>query len=222
MGLATRWRDELPPDREERAAKMAEGMPEGSAELLELAADLVEKINRHILDGSIEDMQEAAERYGAIEWKLNGGSFFGCRGGHEAAGNVLSRHCAASPGEPSKWGQSGEFLIASSGMRALVVVDSRPGGFPPHFEFYAVDRNRPFISQTGYCSHYADITPGYTVEEAAIAALAALQKERKPIMIAPDYLHLHLREVPEWMGVRVGDGDMESFEEEGGQLGFSF
>ena len=53
------------------------------------------------------------------------------------------------------WGQSGEFLVDVEGIRAVVRMEGRGFSWMHHFEFHAIDADTPFISETGYRSHFA-------------------------------------------------------------------
>ena len=130
------------------------------------------------------EVERATSRYEAVTWKLNGGTFFGCQGGPEAAGCVIDRHCSAAPGDVPCWGQAGQFLVEVEGLRALVDFGGGVGVMGSHFEFNAVDLDKPFISETGYRSHFDTAQGCMTVDEVARGILAAQRAEKKrPVMV---------------------------------------
>ena len=65
--------------------------------------------------------------------------------------SAIARRCLATP----LWGQRGQFLVADGDMRALVEYEAGYGGpLGAHFQFHVIDLDRPFISETGYRSHF--------------------------------------------------------------------
>lgn len=176
--------------REDRAARIASLLPSDPAALLDVAAGAVRALHAAVLAGDAGAAAEADERYEAVLWKMNGGRFFGCLADENSSGRVIERHCRATPGAVPLWGQSGAFAVTVNGMRAIVKVSdrigSRIGTNHVSFEFRAVDLDRPFISETGYRSHYDALRAGFTVDQVATAILAELQKG-KPKLIEADY-----------------------------------
>ena len=205
---------------EHQIAALAASLPTERADLLAVAVDAVHAVNAAILAGNLDTATDAATRYEAAIWQLNGGTFFACRANDYSAANVLADHCAAPDGLAPKWGQRGDFLIACDGMRARVIANTAPERMPPHFAFHAVDLERPFISETGYLSHFGSIHPSCTVEEAACAELAKLQAEHPPRLIAPQH-RTHCR-LPDWLPDAAAVPALEPFADERGQFGFAF
>lgn len=194
-------------DREERAARLAAAMPSDPAALLDVAADAVRALHAAVLASDGDAAAAADDCYEAVIWKLNGGRFFGCLADEDSAGRVVERHCRAAPGAVPLWGQSGAFVVTVNGMRAIVEVSdrigSRIGTNHVSFEFHAVDLDRPFISETGYRSHYNSLRAGFTVDQVAAAILAELQKG-KPKLIEADYRdRLAADPVPAWVAELV-------------------
>jgi len=99
------------------------------------------------------------------------------------------------------WGQRGEFLIEANGMRVLVNFEAGIGHKIDHFEFHAVDLNRPFISGTGYRSHYVQVRDaGVLVDAVATLLLVELIRENKPVVIDDWHQdHLSTRDLPAWL-----------------------
>lgn len=172
-------------DRSVPAVELLTDLPADRDGLLAAALAAVMEINAAVMCGDGAAAELAGDRYEAAIWKLNGGTNFGCMANDEAAGRVIERHCAAVPGEMPLWGQRGQFLVMAGDVRAL--VEYKPGCGGPlnaHFQFHAVDLDRPFISETGYRSHFDTARGCMTVNEVAHGILAAMLAEKKrPVMI---------------------------------------
>jgi hypothetical protein len=182
MKKTTSQRDE----RDELMAELAASMPTDRAGLLDLARAAVDELHAGVMACDDAEVERATSRYEAVTWKLNGGTFFGCQGGPEAAGCVIDRHCSAAPGDVPCWGQAGQFLVEVEGLRALVDFGGGVGVMGSHFEFNAVDLDKPFISETGYRSHFDRLRGGMTVDAVAAAIFAAILKEKRPKLIEPE------------------------------------
>ena len=100
-------------ERDEAAADLAAELPEERAGLLAVAAEAVAACHAAVLASDGGAAEAAASRYDASIWKLNGGTYQGCKDGAnpEAAGTLIELHCSAAPGLVPMWGQSGEFLM---------------------------------------------------------------------------------------------------------------
>lgn len=104
---------------------------------------------------------------------MNGGTYFGSCAGDDSAGTIVKRYCAAVPGVVPLWGQQGEFLINVKDIRCWVKYGGGLGSVPnSHFEFNAVDLDAPFISETGYRSHFCGVVRGQAVDAAAALIFA--------------------------------------------------
>ncbi|CAE6823659.1 Protein KlcB [Paraburkholderia aspalathi] len=192
-------------ERDEKAAELAGELPTDSAELLAFALATVSELHAAVLAGDGAEAERAGDRYEAAVWKLNGGTFFGSMGDEYAAGSVIERHCRAAPGTVPMWGQCGEFLIVVDGIRAVVEVDFGFGMLHAEFEFYAVDLDRPFISETGYRAHYDTAQGGMTVDQAATEIFRTyLPEQKRPLMIdAGDRDRLAGDALPAWLAELV-------------------
>lgn len=159
--------------RDAAAAAVAASMPTDRDGLLAVAKDCVELYNTAVLGRADFAALVISERYEAVIWKLNGGTFFGSGVGDDSAGAIASRYCLAVPGEVPMWGQKGEFLITVKEVRCWVKYGGGLGSLlNSHFEFNAVDLDGPFISETGYRSHHCGVVRGQTVDAAAGAIFA--------------------------------------------------
>nr|BCU00952.1 hypothetical protein [uncultured bacterium] len=181
--------EQKPADREAIAAAFAASMPADRDELLTLAVAAVVEVDAAIMRGDGAAAELAADKYAAVIWKMNGGTHVGSMVDDDAPGRVVERHCAAVPGEVPLWGQRGQFLVEREGVRALVEYEAGYGGpLGAHFQFYALDLDKPFISETGYRSNFATAQGCMTVDEVAGGILAAMLAEKKrPVMIQDSY-----------------------------------
>ncbi len=186
-------------EREQRAAELAASMPDSPEQLLDMAVAAVDALHAAVVAGEQAEAMAAEDRYEAVIWKLNGGTHFGCLAGEDAPGHRVERHCRALPGMVPKWGQSGEFLIVVEGIRALVEFGDGMGAMHSGYVFRAVDLNRPFISETGYRSHYAGVQMGCYVDEVASSIFADYLKERKHLIEGGYRDRLSRELLPAWM-----------------------
>jgi hypothetical protein len=159
--------------RNDIAAALSASMPEDQTGLLAEATAAINVLHAAVLAFDSHGALNAANRYEAAIWKLNGNTFFGCRADEKAAGNVIDRYCEAIPGEVPFWGQKGQFLIEVNGIRTWVDFGGGYGVGRTHYGFNVVDLDQFFISETGYRSHFAELAWGQTVDEAAAAIFAA-------------------------------------------------
>jgi len=186
--------------RDAAAAAVAASLPTDQAALLDVAKECVQLYNDAVMNRADFAALIIGERYDAVVWKLNGGTYFGCNAGDESAGSVVSRHCQAVPGEVPLWGQQGEFMIAVKDIRCWVKYGGGLGSvLRGQFEFNVVDLDAPFISETGYRCHFCGPVRGKTVDTAAMEVFADfLGKQRR--YLEPDYQDRKAQgELPEWI-----------------------
>lgn len=187
-------------ERNAAAASVAATLPADRAALLDVARECVELYNEAVLNRADFAALIIGERYDAVVWRLNGGTYFGCNGGDESAGSVIARHCQATPGEVPLWGQRGEFIVTVKDIRCWVKYSGGLGSvLSCHFEFNAVDLDGPFISETGYRSHFCAPIRGKTVDAAATEIFAEfLNKERR--YLDADYQDRRTEDaIPQWI-----------------------
>ncbi|EMJ7039738.1 MULTISPECIES: klcB [Pseudomonadota] len=187
-------------DKDARIAALAATLPEDRAGLLAVAADAVAAVHEAVLNRADLVADVAGDRYAAAVWKLNGGTFFGCAGDEDAAERVIERHCRATPGVVPMWGQEGDFLASVDGMRVWVEVENGYGGLTTvHFQFHAVDLDGPFISETGYRSHFDHARGGMTVDQVADGVLRALLRSHRRYLDPRDQDRLADDSLPAWL-----------------------
>lgn len=182
--------------QDERIAALAASLPDDRSTLLDVAAEAVKGLHEAVLNGANLVIEVANDRYNAAVWKLNGGTFFACQSDDDAAGRVIERHCRAVPGDVPMWGQTGEFLIEVSGVRAVVDVSPQSSLINCHFAFQAVDLDSPFVSGTGYRSHYDTARRHTTVDQVARNIMVTLLAEKKKLVMIEDHYRDRLAETP--------------------------
>jgi hypothetical protein len=122
----------------------------------------------------------------------------GILAGRDAPGCVLERVTQAPKGSVPLWGQSGSFEIVAAGMRLRIAMEGVFGiasnvyhwlGFAAH----AVERDKPFLSETGYRSFVAiggTLEAGFTPESFArdfVAAHVRRALKGRLVAIKPEY-----------------------------------
>jgi hypothetical protein len=117
---------------------------------------LLERHHAAMLAGDEEETMRLRDDADLLALKLNGFES-GILAGPEAAGCVLERETAATPGDVPLWGQEGEFIIIAASTRVKIEMNGVFGigcsmSFWPGFSAHAVDWDRPFLSETGYRS----------------------------------------------------------------------
>jgi hypothetical protein len=166
-----------PLEREERPEFLAmlASLPDDIEAMHARAGRLRAIYNDAIIAGDEDARAAATLEHDAIVYKLNGGTFFGCRGDDTRPGRVLDAQHVAKPGQVPHWGQDGEFLVEVDGVRVLVKYECQGLRSAPGFDATAVDFDKPFISPTGYQSVYLTVTDhmGRTLEQAVRAEIAA-------------------------------------------------
>jgi len=158
---------------------LAAALPDDKPGLQAEAVRLVDAINAAILAGDLAGAELASAKYSAIIWKQNGGTSFGSYGDPSSPGVKLDKHCAARPGDVPKWGQHGDFLVERQGMRVWVHYEPWSGATRAHFELHVIDLDRPFLSETGYRSHFQTIKGGHGVKAVAEGAIDSLLEQRR-------------------------------------------
>lgn len=211
-------------NQDAKVMQLAAMLPEVGSALLDVAMQAVVELDAAVRAGNDSAVALATERYDAVVWKLNGGTFFGCAAGPDAAAAVIGRHCAAVPGRVPLWGQHGEFLVEVEGIRAVVRMEGRRYAWTHHFEFHAIDPDTPFISETGYRSHFARPVGECTVDEAAALHLRAILAEKGRVMIEAERRGaIATGERFPWLqALAPAPAVVSAYVEQGGQFAFAF
>ena len=180
--------------RDQQMEAIAQQLPDDHR-ILDVAYSALIDLNKACMTGDPQQRHDAVYRFEACIWKMNGKTFFGCNAGEHEAAHVISEYCRADDGSIPMWGQHGDFIIESfSGMRARVKVEAGCMMGYLSTSFHAVDLNAPFVSETGYRSHFvqfSDVKPGETVD-AHVSRVFPLPDWLKSLSPPPDRTPLTL------------------------------
>lgn len=156
-------------NRQHRFLRETDHLPDTMAEAVPRHRLQIRQHHAAMLAGDIETAMQIRQEAHRMACRVNGGDR-GILAGDDAPGNVLGRRCAAQPGKVPLWGQSGTFIVTvdslpvSIEMQGIFGICSSSCPFPG-FHARVVDRERPFISGTGFRSFlgiYAELVPGLT------------------------------------------------------------
>lgn len=190
--------------RDQQMEAIAQQLPDDHC-ILDAAYSALIDLNKACMTGDPQQRHDAVYRFEACIWKMNGKTFFGCNAGEHEAAHVISEYCRADGGSVPMWGQHGDFIIESfSGMRARVKVEAGCMMGYLSTSFHAVDLGAPFVSETGYRSHFvqlSDVRPGETVDAHVSRVFQSLiDARKKPLFIASDSRdRLAAEYLPDWM-----------------------
>lgn len=172
-------------------------LPGSMEEALPLFRTLIERHHAAMLAGNGNIVQSLRDEAHALAFKLNNYEP-GILATEDSPGRVLGRLTRAPDGVLPLWGQVGSFIIECRAMRARIEMEGLFGigagsmtwlGFSAH----AVDRDRPFLSETGYRSFLGvggALAPGHTPESfcgAIVEAYVARQLKGHLREIEPEY-----------------------------------
>lgn len=169
--------------KQERACAHLPGTMDNAVPFLR---SLIDRHHAAMLAGDAVTVERLREEAHQLAFKLNNYAP-GILADDDAPGCVLDRLTRAPNGTVPLWGQSGSFMVDCAGMRVRIEIDGLFGiawhscwlGFAAH----AVDRDAPFLSETGYRSFLGaggPLTPGHTPETFAAEIIAAhVQTELK-------------------------------------------
>ncbi|MFL6970078.1 KlcB family protein [Pseudomonas alvandae] len=163
--------------------KTLEFLPAGRDQLEQLAGQMLELFDDAMRAGNVREIETSTLRYEAVLYRLNNNTFFGS-GVKDGPGDRLKQRFAAPAGKVPGWGQVGEYLLEVDGMQLRVKVDPWRSFNGLHsLSFYAVDASAPFISESGYLSHFlhADKFVGQEFGRAVRSAVEQLLRgDHKP------------------------------------------
>ncbi len=148
-------------------------LPGTWADALPFYRALLDSHNAAMVEGNDEEVCRLKTEAYDLAVKLSDGVSLGICA-PDGYGSKLEREAAAAAGTIPKWGQAGSFVIDHEGMEARVELDGLFGigsfyDFWPGFKAYAVNRRKPFISDTGFRSFsgygYSELIPGLTPDQ---------------------------------------------------------
>lgn len=174
-------------------------VPDTEAAMLKAAKSAVDSYHEAIVQNRPGQAREGQALLEAIAWKMNGGTELGVSAGADSPAARIGAHCAAKPGAVPAWGQAGEFLVTHEGMRVWVKVGEGAEALATHVSFNAVDLDQPFLSETGYLSHFVNAPAwGQTVLERVTEVIAGLYPKRKALQ-EDAYKRLAEAALPDWL-----------------------
>jgi hypothetical protein len=94
-----------------------------------------------------------------------------------------------------------------------------------HYEFFVVDLAKPFVSETGYRSHFAKPIYEATVEQAVTVWLNGLiRANKKPVLVLPRHREFAARYADRcaWLNASDAAGSKPVYEEVSGQFALAF
>ena len=141
----------------------------GTEEALPFYRGLIDRHHAAMLCANAPEAMRIRDEAHALALRLSGADPAILEGAG-APGRALERLSAAAEGSVPLWGQTGVFCVTACDMRVRVAMEGMFGiGMSamhwPGFSAHAVDRSRPFLSETGYRSFlgiHAEIVPGLT------------------------------------------------------------
>ncbi|WP_417814518.1 hypothetical protein [Thalassospira alkalitolerans] len=171
-------------------------------------------------DGDAANM--AARAFRALIMEANGekGSFGSFT--DDGAGTVITAALAAEAGEVPHWGQNGLFVLKTNHGRALVDFTC-PLDICSSFGFTAIDLGLPFISETGYRSHFYMEWPPLSIEEVAADIFCNYAEAKKMANIDIEYRQSRSNSLPEFVKPScTAFQGIPTLTDTRGQIGFQF
>jgi hypothetical protein len=135
--------------------KKTKHLPKDLEHGLPLYRDMIQKNHEATLAEDWSMVREMHDTAYLLALKLNQGDT-GIFADEKSMGSVLQASTAAPVGTVPLWGQLGDFTLTIDGMAVRCVLPrglvSRNGARWPEFDVHAVDRQKPFLSGTGFRS----------------------------------------------------------------------
>ena len=166
--------------------------------------------------------QKAAQDFNTLIVAANGekGSFGSFA--EDGPGTAITAALAAKDGQIPHWGQNGLFVLETRHGRVLVDFTC-PLDTCSSFGFIAIDLGLPFISETGFRSHFYAEWPPVSVQEAAAAIFCKYAEDEVMTNIEIEYRQRRATSLPDFVqascttfqGVLTETNDK-------GQIGFQF
>ncbi len=206
--------------RQQRIEHLAAHLTDGEANLMQHCRSAAAAFHEGVMASDPRAVDEASIQFEAGIIRMNGGSRIGCRATEDAPSCRVARTLATIPGKAPSWGQPGRFEIEADGMRAVVDYAPPLTDFSFHLQFHAVDECKPFISETGYRSHYfQNAAGGSTVAEFAVMMLKAFRREGSRMIEAKYRERVRSNSGLPWLACIEDKGPVM---DDLGQLGFAF
>lgn len=150
-------------------------LPGTMEEALPHFRDLIVRHHASMMAGDLRAVMTLREEAERLALRLNNGEP-GILAGPDASGCKLASLTLAEEGTVPLWGQGGTFNVEVRGMKVCIELDGLYGigaGYSPWMNFgaVAVEKNKPFLSETGFRSFWgirAELVPGITPDAFAI------------------------------------------------------
>jgi hypothetical protein len=160
--------------------KLTSHLPSTMEDALLHYRQLIARHNEAMLAAEVEAAMSIREEAHNLAVRLNGGTSLGIIADDDAPGCVLAARTAAPCGTIPLWGQDGSFIVTVEDMRVRVELEGMFGigasfCYWPGFSAHIVDRDLPFLSETGFRSFLGSHVQAcpMTPEEFVTATLSA-------------------------------------------------
>ncbi|AUG55285.1 hypothetical protein [Thalassospira marina] len=189
---------------------------------IHIAKQIAREFDAAIRANENDAAQNAAQDFRALSVSANGDrGEFGIFG-PDGAGTVMIAALAAKDGDVPHWGQNGLFVLETDHGRVLVGF-ACPLDICSRFEFNAIDLDLPFISETGFQSHFYSEWPPMSVKDAAAIIFCQYATVGKMMNINPEYCQTRLERMPDF--IQISSSDFQGVltkTDSTGQIGFQF
>ena len=151
--------------------KATSHLPATMERALPFFRELLMRHHAAMLAADVVEVRRLREEAAQLALKLNGRRP-GYLADETSPGCVLRRETESPPGTVPLWGQKGSFILEFEAFRVRIeapgIFGSFQGGsFWLGFDAHAVDRGRPFLSETGFRSFLgagAEVWPNITID----------------------------------------------------------
>jgi len=177
--------------------KACDDLPDTFGEALPYLRSLIARHHAFMVAANMDEAMALREAARRVAYKLNGFKP-GILAGPDAPGCALERLAAAPKGTVPLWGQRGSFVLDINGMRVRIAMDGVYGictnhSIWPGFGAHIVERDKPFLSGTGYRSFLglcAELPSGQTPDSFArivIESHVRHELKGKLVSLGPQY-----------------------------------
>ncbi|WP_051952596.1 hypothetical protein [Methylocapsa aurea] len=180
LGFANLLTDAATANERRQMDRATSHLPGTMEEALPCYRRMIERHHAAMQTAAINEAMSIREEAHLLAAKLNGGTC-GIIAGPDAPGCILERESAAPPDSAPLWGQAGEFVVTVGAMRVRIELHGMFGigstfCLFPGFYAHAVDRDRPFLSETGFRAFFGvsgQLIPGLTTADFVRETIAA-------------------------------------------------
>jgi hypothetical protein len=165
---------------------------------IQTASDIAREFDAAVKANVDDAAQKAAQDFNTVIVAANGekGSFGSFA--EDGAGTAITAALAAKDGQVPHWGQNGLFVLETRHGRVLVDFTC-PLDTCSSFGFIAIDLGLPFISETGFRSHFYAEWPPVSVQEAAAAIFCKYAEDEVMTNIEIEYRQRRATSLPDFV-----------------------